>query len=103
MTQATNAVYTDISAAQLVEQAIKRGEGELAANGAFVVRTGHRSGPSPVDRSSVQEQGSQGNIACCPINCPLPPDKFDALCDRVETFILAPDHFASPDHVGSSD
>src|SRR5882757_2109296 len=80
-------VHWNSGAAQLLECAIQRGEGELAANGAFVVKTGQFTGRSPKDKYIVREPGTESKVHWGPVNQPMSPESFDRLYARVARFL----------------
>jgi phosphoenolpyruvate carboxykinase (ATP) len=82
LTDGLNA-HRNISTAQLVETAIARGEGRLAANGALVAMTGARTGRSPRDKFTVEDEQTRERVHWGKVNQPFPPEKFDALLERV--------------------
>jgi phosphoenolpyruvate carboxykinase (ATP) len=96
-------VYQDLTATQLIEQAIQRQEGHLAANGALVVTTGARTGRSPKDRYIVEEPGTSDLIAWGAVNQPFSVEAFDQLWQQVEAFAYSRDQFVSLLHVGADD
>lgn len=80
--QAPIAMHVDEQVPQLVEHAIRRGEGLMASNGALSVSTGKRTGRSPKDRFIMEDPLSSPKIDWGAINRPFPADAFEALWNR---------------------
>jgi phosphoenolpyruvate carboxykinase (ATP) len=72
-------VYWNLSPAALYEEAVRRGEAQLAADGPLVARTGQHTGRSPNDKFVVREPQSERHVHWGTVNRPIDEAKFDAL------------------------
>ena len=79
-------VHHNLTAALLVEQAIRRGEAQLASNGALVAYTG-RTGRSPKDKFTIKDAITTEKVNWGAVNQPMEPQKFDRLYDRVIDYL----------------
>src|SRR5262245_4059726 len=77
------AVHSNLPAAALYEEAVRRGEGSIAAGGALAIHTGLHTGRSPQDKFIVQDPDSEGHVDWGNVNRPITSKKFDALCKRL--------------------
>src|ERR1700760_127422 len=69
-------VHRNLSPPQLVEAAIARGEASLAANGALTALTGSRTGRSPKDKFTVEDEETHSRGDWGKVNQPFEPAKF---------------------------
>ncbi|MDE0880856.1 MAG: phosphoenolpyruvate carboxykinase (ATP), partial [Sphingomonas bacterium] len=76
-TQAT--IHWNLTTAPLVEAAVARGEGELAADGPLVVKTGRHTGRSAQDKFIVRDEETRDTVWWGKSNKPMEPDHFAAL------------------------
>lgn len=95
------AIHDNLTAEQLIEASVSRGEGVIAANGALLVTTGERTGRSPADRFIVKEPSTEDAIDWGSVNRPFDADQFDALWDRVSNYLSEREQFRSKLHVGA--
>jgi len=75
----TDRIRWNLSTAALYEEAIRRGEASIAANGPLACRTGQHTGRSPNDKFVVREPASEANVAWGKVNRPMSPEQFDRL------------------------
>ena len=72
--QEVKTAHWNLGPARLTEEALARGDGQLAANGSLVVRTGKYTGRSPGDRFIVSDESTEGAIDWGPVNQKISPE-----------------------------
>jgi phosphoenolpyruvate carboxykinase (ATP) len=81
------AAWWNLSPAELVEETLMRGEGELTDTGALAIDTGEFTGRSPKDKFMVYDEVSKDTIWWGDINIKFDSAKFDALYSRVTAYL----------------
>jgi phosphoenolpyruvate carboxykinase (ATP) len=92
----------NLSIEALIEAALARGEGELAANQALVVKTGVRTGRSPKDRFIVKDEITSLAVDWNAINQPISTAHFDQIWEKASHYLASRDtYFTSYLQVGA--
>ncbi len=99
----TKNVYLNLPAAELVEKAITRGEGRLAANGALLIDrdNGTRFGRSPNDRFIVKTPGTE-DVWWGDVNKPFSTENWNKLFAAAKTYLKGKDVFVFDGFAGAS-
>jgi phosphoenolpyruvate carboxykinase (ATP) len=72
-------VHWNLGTAALYEEALRRAEGKLAAEGPLVCKTGQHTGRSPNDKFVVREPTSEQHVHWGALNRPVDEAQFDVL------------------------
>ena len=87
--------------AELYEDAVRAGEGLMAADGPLVVRTGKHTGRSPQDKFIVREPGSAAKIWWGEVNRPIALEHYDRLRARLMTYLADRPVYAQDCYIGA--
>ena len=85
--------YWNMTPAELVEEAIVRGEGRLVDSGALAADTGEFTGRSPKDRFIVKDAITENTVWWGDVNIPFDSQKFDLLYLRVCAYLAGKEIF----------
>ncbi|MFN6954979.1 MAG: phosphoenolpyruvate carboxykinase [Acetobacteraceae bacterium] len=82
-------VHANLTAPGLVAHALRRGEGRLSADGAFIAVTGQHTGRSVQDKFVADDPSVTRDIWWGRVNQKMAPDKFAGLAARIRGFLSA--------------
>jgi phosphoenolpyruvate carboxykinase (ATP) len=94
-------VYWNLSVPALYEEAVRRREGSMAAEGPLVCRTGQHTGRSPNDKFIVREPSSQDKVWWSKVNRPIEPPFFDLLHQRMLNYVEGKELFVQDCYAGA--
>ena len=99
----TKAIYRNLSPAELIEHALRRGEGKLSNTGALVVKTGKYTGRSAKDKFIVDTPAVHDEIAWGNVNRPIEESKFNALKAKIISYLQGKEVFIFDGFAGGDD
>lgn len=91
----------NLRTASLYENAVRNQECHLAESGALVVTTGQYTGRSPKDKFVVEEPSSKEAVWWGKVNQPISEDNFNALRDRMFTYLQDKEMYVQDLFVGA--
>jgi len=94
-------VHWNLTTEALVEEAVRRNEGALAAGGPFVALTGTHTGRSPNDKFTVREPATHDQIWWGKVNRALEPGQFDGLRRKLLHHFRGRDAFVQDCYAGA--
>jgi phosphoenolpyruvate carboxykinase (ATP) len=94
-------VLENLSVAELYESAIVGHEGQIAAAGPLVVRTGAHTGRSPKDKFIVREPSSEAKVWWGDVNHPISEDNYDRLRARLVEHLATKPLYAQDCYIGA--
>ncbi|WP_264770455.1 phosphoenolpyruvate carboxykinase [Coxiella burnetii] len=100
---AARVTYINLSPDELIQHAVKNGEGVLSSTGALAVTTGKRTGRSPKDRFIVKDEQTADQVAWGNINQPVEQRTFDQLWERALRYLSERAVYISHLQVGADD
>ena len=95
-------IFHNLTPAELIEQALKRGEGQLTDNGALQVTTGKYTGRSPKDKFIVDTSGVHEDIDW-KANKAFSEENFDRLYYRMTAYMQNRDIFVFDGFAGANE
>ena len=93
--------HWNLPPAQLYEQAVRRGEGWIAADGPLIAHTGKHTGRSPNDKFVVREASSESDLWWGDVNRPFAPEAFDRMLEKVRAHFAERDLFVLDAYAGA--
>jgi phosphoenolpyruvate carboxykinase (ATP) len=98
---ASRAVHSNQTAPALVAEALRRNEGRLSVDGAFMVETGVHTGRSVQDKFVVDEPSVAADIWWGKVNQRMPVERFNTIKHRVQAYLQGQELFTQDLYAGA--
>ena len=94
-------IHANLTAPQLVQASLVKGESRLSAEGAVIVRTGVHTGRSVADKWVVDEPETTADVRWGKVNQKLSPSNFNTLKVRVQAYLQGQDVYIEDLYAGA--